>query len=104
MAALTLGTDYFVSQNSPNTGFVQLVVQCVNTVDAADTLAITMANYGMNQLIGVIGFAHTTDNSVMVQEQPTTAVSSGVLTLTVPSGTSNDPRYYIIWGTSKTNP
>lgn len=106
MTALTLNTDFFVGELAPNNGFKMLLVQTKNTVDATNTLAITLANYGIGPagLIGVLGFKHTTDNSVMVAEQPTTAVSAGVLTITVPSGTDNDPRYYIILGTSKTNP
>lgn len=104
MAALTQDTDYFVKQNGPNVAFVQIMVQTKNTVDAADTLTVDLSKYGGNQLIGVLGFKHTTDNSVMVQEQPTTAVSGTTVTLTVPAGTDNDPRFYIIWATSGINP
>ncbi len=71
-----------------------IVFETANTVDAGDTIAITLANYGINTLLGVTGYKHTTDNSVIVTENPTTAVSSGVLTITVPAGTDNDKRVY----------
>lgn len=105
MAALTQDTDYFVSNALPTGGVSCLLVRTLDTVDAADTLTVTLADYGINAtgLIGVIGFKHTTDNSVMVQEQPTTSVTSGVLTITVPAGTDNDPRYYLIYGIAVPN-
>jgi len=103
MAAVTLGTDYEVIDAGVGGEAIKtLLVRTINTVDAADTLTVTLANYGITTtgLIGVLGFKHTTDNSVMVQEQPTTAVSSGVLTITVPAGTDNDSRFYVIYGLS----
>ena len=106
MGALTKDTDFFIKEVIPNSEIKCLLVQTVNTVDAADTLAVTLTDYGISAtgLIGVIGFKHTTDNSVMEQEQPTTAVSSGVLTITVPGGTDDDPRYYLIYGVAADNP
>lgn len=104
MAALTQGTDYEIVDAGPGgMGVKQILVRTVNTADATDTLTVTLTDYGIaaTGLIGVVGFKHTTDNSVMVQEQPTTAVSSGVLTLTVPAGTDNDARFYIIYGFRK---
>lgn len=103
MAALTQGTDYEVIDSGVGgMGIKTILVRCINTVDAADTATVTLTNYGISAtgLIGVLGFKHTTDNSVMVQEQPTTAVASGVLTLTVPAGTDNDSRFYLIFGLS----
>lgn len=106
MAVLVKDTDYFVDDSGPGgMGTKTLVVRTLATVDAADTLTVDLVAFGINAtgLMGVLGFKHTTDNSVMVQEQPTTTVSSGVLTITVPSGTDNDPRYYIIFGISRPN-
>jgi len=105
MAALVLDTDYFVKEVSPNDNIVQVMIVTKNTVDATDTIELTLSKLGIGPagLIGVYGWKHTTDNSVSVKEFPTTAVSAGVLTITVPSGTDNDPRMYMIIGTS-TNP
>lgn len=104
MAALTEGTDYEVVGIQQGTCYNEVLIKTINTVDAADTLTITLTEYGIaaDGLIGVVGFKHTTDNSVMVQEQPTTAVSSGVLTLTVPAGTDNDARFYLVKGITST--
>ena len=104
MTALTQDTDYFVKQNGPNSNFIEIMVSTVNTVDATNTLTVDMSKYGGNQLIGVIGFKHTTNNSVAVQEQPTTTVSGTTVTITVEAGTDNDPRFYLILATSTTNP
>lgn len=102
MAALVQDTDYFVK----GAGIVQAMVCCANTVDAADTIAVTLNTIGISPkgLIGVYGWKHTTDNSVSVKEFPTTSVSSGILTITVEAGTNNDPRFYLIIGTSGVNP
>ena len=106
MALLVEGTDYEVVGVVSNGIYNEITIRTINTVDAADTLAVDLTLYGINAtgLMGVLGFKHTTDDSVMVQEQPTTAVSSGTLTLTVPAGTDNDPRFYLIKGFSTPNP
>ena len=104
MAALTEGTDYeVVDVGVGGMGIKEIFVRTINTADAADTLTVTLTDHGIaaTGLVGVIGFKHTTDNSVMVQEQPTTSVSAGVLTLTIPAGTDNDSRFYIIYGIRK---
>lgn len=106
MTTLTVDTDYYINEISPNSGIVSVMICGTNTIDAADTLTLNLVNHGISAagLIGVYGWKHTTDNSVAVKEFPTTSVTSGVLTLTVPSGTSNDPRFYMVIGTSKRNP
>lgn len=106
MAALTLDTDYFIKEISPNNNLVQFMVLGKATIDAADTIEVDLTKHGISAagLIGVVGWKHTTDNSVSVAEQPTTSVTSGVLTITVPGGTNNDPRFYLVFGTSGKNP
>lgn len=106
MAALTLDTDYFVKEITPNSQVVQAMFITKNTVDATDTIEYSLAKLGISAegLIGVYGWKHTTDNSVSVKEFPTTTVASGVLTMTVPGGSDNDPRFYMVIGTSGKNP
>lgn len=106
MAALVANTDFFVKELTPNNNIVAAMVSTTNTADATDTIAVTLSTLGISPkgLIGVYGWKHTTDNSVSVREFPTTAVSAGVLTITVPAGTDNDPRFYMIVGTSGVNP
>ena len=69
-----------------------------NLADATNTLTSTLADHGITSLISVKGWKHTTDNSVIVLEQPTTSVTTGVLTVTVPAGTNDDKRVYLIGG------
>ena len=97
MAAIT---NQVVSRISPDAGLVMAVIQTQNTADAADTIAITLADLGIaaTGLLSIFGAKHTTDGSVIVTEAPTTSVTSGVLTITVPAGTDNDTRVYTIIG------
>ena len=70
----------------------------VETVDDGDTFTVTLANYGFKKFLGIVGFIQTTSGSVVVQEQPTTSVTSGVLTVTVGGSTDNKERVYFIYG------
>ena len=97
MAALTEGTDYWVRRKSTD-GATELLVYTVNTVDDGDTLTVDLTSYGINNFLGANGYIHTTEDSVIVAEAPTTAVSSGVLTLTVGGSTDNKKRTYTILG------
>ncbi len=74
----------------------QIYVETASTVDAADTFTVTLANYGATTLLGLMGYKHTTDNSIIVDEVHTTAVTSGVVTVTVPSGTDDDKRIAVL--------
>ncbi|HCX23116.1 MAG TPA: hypothetical protein DHN29_14445 [Cytophagales bacterium] len=67
-------------------------IETANTVDAADTFTFDLATVGGTTLLGVLGCKHTTDDSVVVVENPTTAVSGTTITFTVPAGTDNDAR------------
>jgi len=75
-----------------------IYVEAPATADAGDTVAITLSDYGLTTFWGILGWKHTTDDSVCVAEEPTTAVSAGVLTITLAVGTDNDPRFWIIYG------
>lgn len=77
-----------------------LFIICPNTTDDGDTFTVTLADWGMgnNKLGGIIGFIHTTEDSVIAQEQPTTSVTTGTLTVTVGGSTDNKKRSYRLWG------
>ena len=75
-----------------------VVITLDATADDTDTYAVTLADHGISSFIGILGFIQTTANSVIVPEAPTTAVSSGVLTITVGGSTDNKQRTYIIVG------
>lgn len=83
----------------PNLGVKTIIVETPTTTDTADTIPITLSTYGIGTVLSVQGFVHTTENSVIVAEAPTTAVSSGVLTITVGGSTVSDKkRVYVVTG------
>ena len=98
MAAIT---DIDVYESAPNSELKRVFVQTRNTVDAADTIAVDMASYGGKDLLAISGWKHTTDGSVVVEENPTCAVSGTTVTITVPAGTDNDTRVYELIMSSK---
>ena len=84
----------------PALSLKRVLFQTANTVDATNTIAITLADYGIaaTGLIAVNSWVHTTDGSVITAESNTTAVSAGVLTVTIAAGTANDTRVIEIIG------
>ena len=104
MGLLVEGTDYKVI-NSPGPVYNEIIVKTINTVDTGDTIVVDMTKYGISAtgLMGVQGFDHTTANSVVVQADPITTVSSGSITLTLTAGT-DDQNYFVIKGFAVPNP
>lgn len=92
--ATIVGSNIFTDTVSDRniSQFKCLVIETANTVDATDTFTVDLANYGGTTLLGIDGCKHTTDNSVITTEAPTTTVSSTTVTMTVPSGTNDDKR------------
>jgi hypothetical protein len=80
-------------------GITEIVIETPSTTDTADTVVVDLSNYGIELLLSVEGFVHTTANSVIVAEAPTTAVSSGNLTITGGGSTVTDKiRVYYVRG------
>lgn len=106
MAALTENTDFFVSQGLPNTSIKTLVVSTLTTCDGADIIPVDISSFGGGAVMGVIGFRHTTANSVVVQHQPTTTMNGQTLNITVAGTgvTDNTARHYLIFLGSVKNP
>lgn len=70
-----------------------------NTTDATNTISVNMMQYGgIKKLLGVKRWVHTTDNSVLTPENPTCTVDEGNVVLTVPAGTDDDMRVYLLIG------
>ena len=86
----------------PSLGLKRVMFSLANTVDAGDTFAITLADYGIaaNGLLAISGWAHTTDGSVIAVAANTSSVSAGVLTLTLVGGTTDDFRVIELIGRS----
>lgn len=90
----------------PQCGIKKIILRTGTTVVAGtDTVTLTLANFGCDRLLSVYGVYQTTENSVMLQESCTTAVSSGVLTITTQdvggdSSTDDKKRVYTVWAES----
>ena len=98
-------TDIDVTELAPNAGLKEIFIQTRDTVDATDTIAITLASYGIHPtgLLAVQSWVHTTSNSVITAEANTTAVSAGVLTVTIAAGTDDDVRVIRVVGRAIAN-
>jgi len=82
-------------------GFVHLWIETAETVDAADVITpITLADYGMKSLTCCRGYVQTTTDDIVTREDVTTSVTSGVLSVTIPSGTNDDIRVIEVIGRS----
>lgn len=93
MAAVT-GT---VTRGMPWGNFGTILVTAPDTTDATDTVAVDLKTYGYAVFVAAEGFSQTTTGSVVVTENPTTSVTGTTVTLTIPSGTNNDARAWIIY-------
>ncbi len=92
-------TTSTVTDVSPQQGRKIVMVETPTTVDTADTIPITLADFGITTFLAIEGHTHSTENSIVIAEAPTTAVSAGVLTITVGGSTNSDEkRVYIIYG------
>jgi hypothetical protein len=69
------------------------------TADNGDTVTLDFYNeFKILKPLAVVGFIHTTANSVIVEEAPTTAYDGTSIVLTVGGATPNKPRFYAIYG------
>ena len=84
----------------PALSLKRVLFSLANTTDAGDTVDITLADYGISAtgLLAVNSWVHTADGSIITVEANTTAVSSGVLTVTIAAGTDNDFRVIEVIG------
>ena len=88
-----------LTEMAPNLGRKTVMVETANTADTADTVVVDLSDYGISTFLGIEGYVHTTENSIVVAEAPTTAVSSGELTITIGGSTVSDKkRVYTILG------
>jgi len=96
MATITTST---ITDEIPALGRKMIMVETPTTADTGNTIVITLADYGISTFLGILGFAHSTENSVVITEAPTTSVTTGTLTITIGGSlNTDDKRVYIIWG------
>lgn len=95
-------SDCTVKNVSPMLNVVAFYVETPATTLSADTIAITLASYGISAtgFMDIKGSVQTTANSVIAREDPTTSVTSGVLTVTVGGTSVTAKRTYLIVGKS----
>ena len=82
---------------SPALGSKVLRLKLDATADDTDTQTLDLTEFGCTNIDGIIGFTESTTGSVVITEAPTTAVSSGTLTITVGGSTDNKARTFIIY-------
>jgi hypothetical protein len=97
MTALTQGTGYFVKRLGGDEA-TQLIITTLATAVSADTLTVDLSDYGINTFLGIDGMVHSTTDSIIVKEVGTTAVSAGVLTVTIGGSAATKKRTYIVYG------
>jgi hypothetical protein len=68
---------------APNAGIKEIVLVSTTAATGADTITLTLADYGCKTVVGLEKYVHTTENSVIVADDGTCAVSAGVFTYTV---------------------
>jgi len=84
----------------PSMGMKEVVLRTGTTLDSGttDTLTMTLADFGMEKVMMVYGNVHTTDYDVMIECDGSTAVASGVLTITKETGNQNKRQIYVVTG------
>lgn len=95
MAAIT---DHVITPMLPEMNYRMIMVTAPATADSGDTLTVNLYDYGIGKLLFIVGNTHTTANSVVITEAPTTSVTSGVLTVTIGGASNNQIRTYLIFG------
>ena len=75
----------------------QVIVHCPAAAENTHTLAVDLVKYNISKVYAVRGIRHTTANSVLVLEAPTTSVSGSTLTITL-GGSGAGKRSYLIIG------
>ncbi len=102
---LVEGTDYEIAGNQRGDVYNEIVIKCINSVDATDTIVVDLTKYGINAtgLMGVEGWNQATANSITAQADPTTTVSGDEITLTL-TAASNDQHYILVKGFPTPNP
>jgi hypothetical protein len=93
-------TGASIVANAPS-GYKEILVCLDGTADDGDTQTVTLADYGITTLWMVKGYTHATGAEgvgAIIEEAPTTAVATGVLTITIGGGTDNCFRVFIVGG------
>ena len=82
---------------TPNPGLTLISLVTAATVTHTDTITVDLSAYGCKNVHAVLGCREDTAGSIVVAENPTTSVTSGTLTLTVPGAGGAKVRSWLIW-------
>lgn len=96
-----ISANVTVKDYIPNLGGKMIKIETPATADDGDTIDVTLSNYGIKTVEAILGFTHSTTDSVIITEAPTTSVTSGVLTITIGGSTDNKKRVFLIFGDSE---
>ena len=86
-----------VKEQSPRLETKVILIETPATADDGDTLDVTLSDYGAVGITAIQGFTHSTTDSIIIEEAPTTSVTTGVLTITVGGTTDDKKRSFIVW-------
>lgn len=93
-------SDCTTYDSTLSSGIKEIHIVTPDTADDTDTIDIALADFGIKTFLYAEGWIQTTADSVVAAEHPTTAVSSGTLTLTITGSTDNKVRVYKVRGLS----
>lgn len=87
----------FVEPQDSKPRFKKIYVTAPSTADDTDTFDTDLADYGCTKFMGIIGFTHSTEDSVIIEEAPTTTVNGTVVTITVGGSTNDKKRFFVLY-------
>ena len=93
-----ISSDSTIVDVVPQLGRKIITVETPTTADTGDTIDITLADFGVSTFLGINGYAHSTENEVVITEDPTTTFTGGVLTIIIGGSLNTDnKRVYVIY-------
>ncbi|MDN5355779.1 MAG: hypothetical protein PWQ43_721 [Rikenellaceae bacterium] len=92
-ADLTSTSTVELVQGATHT-YKELIIETPATAVTADYVDIDLTKWACTKAKHIIGNIHTTSNSVLVAEAPTTAVTSNKLKITLGGSTATGIRVY----------
>lgn len=91
-------TVFSRESNSP-LEYKEILVETADTADATNTFTVTLADYGITNVKSIRQWEHSTNYSVITRgTAATTAVASGVLTVTLGAGITDKKYVFLIGG------
>jgi len=91
--------EAFNAKDSGKPRFKVGYITTPDTADNADTVTIDFyKEFGIKRLMGIRGFTHSTKNSVITIEAPTTSVVGTEVAIVIGGSTANKKRCFVLYG------